>query len=322
MTYRDGHFRPKQGVNIFFNDGGLGDHLARMVAIKYIKETWKHVEMNVIVPDFFQDLAKNLVPGIVVGKFSDGPKYWANGLPAIQTKGMVDAMRTHLVDNAFTVFANKQVEDKDKNYCKLNTKNIDITKFNLPEKYVVVTTGFTAEVREMKASVVNEVASYIKSKGYEVVFLGSKAASTGLDSQKILVGNFNTEIDFSVGIDLIDKTTLLQAGKIIGQAKSIVGVDNGLLHIAGCTDTYIIAAFTNVAPELRLPYRNNQLGWNCTAIVPEKSLKCRFCQSNWGFDLKTNFTKCYYKENKMDTTIKCVDSMTSSKFIEALEKVL
>lgn len=300
----------------------FGDNLARMSAIKYIKETWKHVTMNLIVPDYFYDVAKNLVPGITVGKFSDGPKYWANGLPAVQTQNSHDGLRTHLVDHSFSVLANKQVEIEYKNYCKLNTKDIDITKFNLPEKYVVVTTGFTAEVREMKAQVVNEVASYIKSKGYEVVFLGSKASSTGLVSQKILVGNFNSDIDYSVGIDLINKTTLLEAGKVIGQAKSIVGVDNGLLHLAGCTDTHIIVAFTNVAPELRLPYRNNQLGWNCTAIVPEKSLKCRFCQSNWGFDLKTNFTKCYYKENKMDTTIKCVDSMTSSKFIEALEKVL
>lgn len=320
--YRDGHFRSKQPVNILFNIGGLGDYVGAMTAIKYIKETWKHVEINLIVPDFFQELAKNLVPGITIRKFSDGNHHWLNGQPSYQYRNVHDTLRTHIVDNAFSLFANKQVEIEHKNYCKLDTKSIDISKFNLPEKYVVITTGFTAEVREMLPHVVNEVASYAKKKGYEVVFLGNKGVPTGLDSQKILVGNFKQEVDFTVGHNLIDQTNLLEAGKIISNAKAIVGVDNGLLHLAGTTDIPIVAGFTTVSPELRLPYRNNMLGWNCYTIVPDASLKCRFCQSNWNFDFKNNYTKCYYKENKMDNEIKCVKMLTGLKFINELEKFL
>lgn len=320
--YRDSHFRPKTPVNILFNDGGLGDHIGRMTAIKYIRDTWKHVEINLVVPDFFQELAKKLVPGIMVRKFSDGNHYWINGHHSIQTRNSHDTLRSHIVDNAFSLLANKQVEIEDKNYCKLDLNNTDISHFNLPNKYVVLTTGFTAEVREMLPEAVNGVAQFVKSKGYEVVFLGSKAATTGLDSQKILIGHFKNDIDFSAGYDLIGKTDLLEAAKIIAGAKVIVGVDNGLLHLAGCTDTHILAGFTTVESIYRVPIRNNELGWNCTVIEPPKSLKCRFCQSNWNFMPGVNFTKCYYKEQKIDKEIKCVNSMSADRFNKELEKIL
>jgi ADP-heptose:LPS heptosyltransferase len=78
-------------------------------------------------------------------------------------------------------------------------------------------------------------------------------------------------------IDLRDASPLLESLKIINYAKFIVGVDNGLFHLAGLTQTPIVAGYTTVAPELRMPYRNNKLGWNVGPCVPQS--EWRFCQS-------------------------------------------
>lgn len=293
----------------------LGDHVARMSAVKYICDNLKHVDLYLYIPDFFVPVAKNLVPNIRIRGFSEKHKYDPK-LTAIKTSCQQhDTLATHLTDHAFNVLVNKQVDIEHKNYCKLNTKKIDITKFKLPEKYVVVTTGFTANVREWPASSVNETVDYINSRGYTTLFLGSRAVPVNGMADNI-TGNFNNSIDYSKGIDLIDKTTLLEAGKIIAQSKCIIGVDNGLLHLAGTTDVPIIGGFTTVEGKYRFPYRNNQLGWNFYSVNPNESLGCRFCQSNWSLVYDHDFRNCWYNDRL------CVSQMTSDKFIYHLKNIL
>lgn len=322
--FREGHSPKKEIVNIVFNHNGAGDMIASMTAIKYLRDYYPHVQINLIVPDFFYDLACNLVPNIEIHKFSEGTKVAYFDKSIIKTSECrYDTLKSHLVDNAFASICNKQITDNSlKNYCKLNLDNINIEKFNLPKKYVVITTGFTAEVRELLPHTTNELAQYIIKKGYVPVFLGKKNASLGLEGRTNLKGNFKNEIDYSVGIDLIDNTSLPEAGKIINGAKSIVGLDNGLLHLAATTSCPIVYGFTSVAPETRLPYRCNILGYNCYPVTPDESLACRYCQTNWDYFYSHNFTKCWYKENGQDTEIKCVKNLNSLKFIEQLEKIL
>lgn len=300
-----------------------GDHIARLSAIEYIRKTQPHCVIHLWVPDFFYPLAKHLSdPSLIIKPFSKGDREFNKELPGRKTSSVShDTLKTHLVDHTFHVLANSMGPIEDKNYLKLKPTKIDVSKFDLPEKYVVVTTGFTAAVREFTPQSVNEVVLYIKSKGYEVVFLGSVKADVGA-YDKAIIGNFNTEIDYSQGLNLVNTTSLLEAGKIIAQAKTIVGVDNGLLHLAGTTDIPIVAGFTTVKPEHRAPYRNNELGWNFFPVVPPESLACRFCQSNWDFVYNHDFRNCYYKEKKLDTEIKCTKSLTSDLFIAQLEKIL
>lgn len=286
-----------------------------MSAVKYIRDNCKNVTPFLYVPDFFLDVAKNLVPNISIRGFSKKEKY-KNDNAAVQTQcKQHDTLGTHLVDHAFSVLVNKQVEIEDKNYCKLNTSKIDIKKFNLPDNYVVITTGFTALVREWPAKSVNETVDYIISKGYNVVFLGNKIVPVKGCADAIR-GHFNEEINFSKGISLIDKTNLLEAGKIISQSKCIVGLDNGLLHLAGTTDVPIVAGFTTVNPLVRLPYRHNELGWSCFPVVPDECLKCKFCQSEWALVYDWDFRYCFYDDYA------CKFQLTGNKFIEQLEKIL
>lgn len=296
----------------------FGDFICYMTAISYMKKTYKFLDIHLFCPEFFVPMAENLVPNITVHSFSNIHKEWNDKCAAKQTKNVHTTLGTHIIDHGFHVLMDKDVEKEHKNYCKFNGDGVDISKYNLPEKYVVVTTGFTAPVREMLPEVVNKVAQYIISKGYTPVFLGKRQSEVGFKDNK-LVGNFKDEIDYSVGIDLIDSTDLLEAAKIIEGAKTIVGLDNGLLHVAGCTNIPIISGFTTVKPEHRLPYRNSILGFNCYAVVPDTNLKCRFCQSNWEFQYgppELDYKFCYYKDYK------CIKNLEAKKYIFFLDKIL
>lgn len=299
-----------------------------MPVIKYIKDKYPHCIIHLWIPDYYLDFAKNLLPNTIIKPFSKAAKEYNPTSLGRKTSSLQHTnMKTHLVDNAFHILVDKAVEIEYKNYLPLNLNKISITKFSLPEKYVVVATGFTAEVREFPPIAVNSVVDYIIKKGYTPVFLGSTVTKIGVDKvsnhhSPDILGNFNKEIDYSKGIDLRNKTSLLESGKIIAGAKTIVGVDCGLLHVAGCTNIPIVGAFTTVEPKFRMPYRGNELGKDFYPIVPDESLECRFCQTNWEFLYEHDYRTCYYKEQKLDTEIQCVKQITTIKFINELEKIL
>lgn len=303
----------------FLTTADFGDHIAHMVAVDYMKRYVPNIIQHCYVPDYFLDLAKNLVPGVIIKSFSQAKK--PNTVnPHFQAVQMHcdqhNNLGNHLVDVAFDLFVGKDVEIEHKNYCKLNTTKIDISKFNLPEKYVVLTTGFTAEVREMLPKVANEIIDYCKSKNIPVVTLGSRVAKVGMPKAPDITGTFKSDIKYNECLDLVDKTTLLEAGKIIENSIAIIGLDNGLLHLAACTEVPIIAGFTTVLPEHRLPYRHDVKGWNCYTVEPDKDLGCRGCQSRMTHVYGHNFTSCYYRD-----TI-CKTQLTSDKYIKHLEKLI
>lgn len=313
---REGTELPKLNINFLLNTGGLGDNICTLPVMKYIMDHYPWVTPYLYVPDYFLPLVRNMLPDIISRPFSKAEKVFNGNWAARQTllKGH-DSLSTHLVDYNFHSLANKQVEDKYKNYLKLDTDRISISKFKLPEEYVVITTGFTAKIREFLPEKVNAIVQYLNDRNMPVVFLGSRQANAGAGVNDIL-GSFNADIDYTKGINLVDKTSLLEAGKIIACSKTIIGLDNGLMHLAGCTDVPIIGAFTSVEPRLRNPYRNDQLGWNCYNVVPPESCQDRFFQSNMDFLYNFDFKYCYYKDYDMISSLKVED------FISALEKVL
>lgn len=313
---REGTELPKLNINFLLNTGGLGDNICTLPVMKYIMDHYTWVTPYMYVPDYFLPIVRNILPDIISRPFSKAEKVFNGTWAARQTmlKGH-DSLSTHLVDYNFHALANKQVDIEYKNYLKLDVDRISISKFKLPEEYVVITTGFTAKIREFLPEKVNAIVQYLNDRNMPVVFLGNRQANAGAGVSNIL-GSFNSDIDYTKGINLVDKTSLLEAGKIIAGSKCIIGLDNGLMHLAGCTDVPIIGAFTSVAPHLRNPYRNNELGWNCYNVVPPETCKDRFFQSNIDFLYNFDLKYCYYGDYDMIKSLKVED------FISALEKVL
>lgn len=315
--FRPGTEFPKQNINFILNTGGIGDNIAALPALKFIQESYPWVTPYVYVPDYFLPLIRNMLPDIISRPFSKMKEKYNDTWAGRQTrlKGH-DSLSTHLVDYNFNCLSNRQVDIKHKNYAKLDLDRINIEKFKLPTDYVVITTGFTAKIREFLPEKVNSIASYINNRNVRVVFLGSHQAATGAQNCDPIIGSFNKEINYTQGIDLINKTTLLEAGKIIANSKAIVGLDNGLMHLAGCSEVPIIGAFTSVAPHLRNPYRHNELGYKCYNVIPPETCTDRFFQSDIDFLYDVDLRFCYYGDYEMIKSLKVED------FITALEKVL
>lgn len=297
----------------------FGDHICRLSVIKYILEQYPHVLLHTWVPDFFVDYVKYCFPKLDVQPYSAAKEKYNSKLTGIKGGGWEHtSIKTHLIDHAFHVLVDRQVGIEHKNYVQINTESIDISKFDLPKDYVVIPTGFTAAVREFSAPVVDGIVDYLLSKSLTPVFLGNKQAITGNG----LNIDATFRCDYSKGIDLIGKTSLLEAHHILSKSKAAVGLDNGLLHVAGMTQIPIVMGLTTLIPEHRLPYRNNILGWNTYVVQPPASLKCRGCQSNFNFVYEHDFRTCFYVNIKLDTKIRCVEQLTAALFIEQMEKFL
>jgi ADP-heptose:LPS heptosyltransferase len=302
--------------NILFDDGGIGDSIARLPAVEYITRFHTHIKTHLWVPDYFVEFSERcLSAGPIIKSFSEGKKKFnSKFLARAFTIHKINNLAMHMTDHAFLCLLNQQVPTKYRSYPKIKMDDVDISAFKLPEKYVVICTGFTTTVRQFLPQYINAVAKYIFSKGYIPVFLGKRESNNG--ANYVIRGNFADSIDFSTGIDLIDKTSLVESAKIVAGAKTIVGLDNGLLHIAGCTDVPIVGGFTTVNPNHRMPYRNGILGWNYYPVVPPETLACRLCQSNMSFDIEQDFTECFYNDRK------CVSELSSDLYCYQLEKIL
>ncbi len=313
--------KPKtQTINIILMDGGVGDHVASLVAVDYIIRKYPWITPLIWTPDYFKEFAAHFFKeNIHIKSFSEMRGRYQPSRPTKTTQwnGITSPMKIHLLDYAFHKLCDESPPIEEKNYLQIDPDKISTLDFVLPKDYVVITTGFTADVREFLPEYINEVANYMNSRGVAPVFLGKKAIKTG--SAHIIKGNFKDEIDFNAGIDLIDKTSLLQAAKIMSKAKAVIGIDNGLLHIAGCTGVPIIGGFTTVGPEMRMPVRHGILGWNFYPVTPG-SLDCRYCQQKSNFLYGHDYRNCYQTE--VPKKLLCTKQMTSDKFIAHLKEIL
>jgi ADP-heptose:LPS heptosyltransferase len=308
-----------QKTYVALDSGGCGDNIAALPAVKYILDYHPHVDMTLWVPSYFESLARRSLgksKQLTIKNFND--TYLAD--PRIPVKSFAKNPFTNfaceMTAHAFNVLCGINPEAQYKNYLPIDLKHILVDKFNLPKKFVVVTTGFTAKVRELLPEHVNLICQHIKSKGYDVVFLGKTETETAFYAEPIK-GNFAETVNFDLGVNLIDQTTLLESAAILKQSSGIVGLDNGLLHLAGTTDIPIIGGFTTVRPEHRMPYRNDVMGWNYYPVsLTEQELECSFCQSNWGFTFHHDFRNCYYKDYQ------CTKMLNADKYIVELDKIL
>lgn len=310
---------PKQPVNVLISDGGMGDLLCSLVALDYNIRHYPNAIFYVWLPDYMVDFAKHVVtPGSIIRSYSKGKSKYNESFPGVTTawggRSFHTPMRTHPVDYAFHVITDKHIYDlNEKNYLKIRPEEIKIDKFKLPEKYVVIASASVVPVKEMPAETANVIINYVLEKGYVPVFLGKNHATTGY--KDIALRAKTLEIDLSKGINLVNRTDLLESAKIISNAKAMIGMDGGLVHLAGFTDTEIVAGFTLVDPGHIAPIRNGSQNYKFHAVVPDEDIPNRFYQTmaNFNFDEDMRW---------FDGWERVVASMTPDKFIRELEKIL
>lgn len=313
------HIKGVKTINCVMVGGGAGDIMCSTMAVDYIIKNSPWLNLLVWAPDYLVDFVKNVLPNAVVRGISEGAKKFDDKKLGISTKwsGQHTALRTNPVKYAFHVLADYSPKTEEMNYLSVNFDNINTESFNLPEKYVVLQGAHAEVVKTMPAATFNDIKEYCFAMGYEVVVLGNTKNSVGL-KDAYRTANVASNYNLEGTIDLLNKTSILESIKIVQNSKALVCMDGGLMHMGGFTDTPIVAGFTFASPEILMPIRNNQQGYNVFPVVPDEDLKCSFCQSRMTLYFGHDFRSCVYGPKDYS----CTKQMTSIKFIEQLERII
>ena len=118
--------------------------------------------------------------------------------------------------------------------------------------------------------------------GVYVISIGKDSSETGFyNVQKPI---FNFEIEY--GMNLMNKTNISDCWHIINDAKAVVTMDSGILHLAGTTDTHIIHLGSHLKPEFRAPYRFGRQDYKYDYVRGGCGLECgsnaKYGIKEWG----------------------------------------
>lgn len=320
--YPDYGFRPNtqcipMRCNFVFLNGGMGDYLCWTPAIRWLAEQATWIDGTWIVPTYFKELAEYwLKPYMPRWDFKDytdiknmkeADTTPVRGPIQLQTESL-NATGAHLLTCGWVYYTNKEKAplgtDKAGHpwdaYPRLLQADLD--RVELPEAarslvartYAIITTGVTTPSRNIRPAYWNHVIEYVHSLGLIPVFLGKQMVETGNASN--IHTEFSKETRFDLGINLLNQTTLMQAASIMSRAALVIGHDNGLLHLAGCTDVPIVFGYNLASPEHRMPRRPSGNIYN--VILTDEDLPCNFCQSRNNFIVSYNFRNCFYGDTR------------------------
>lgn len=314
--FRDRSQLNEISISFAYNSGGIGDYIHWTTALQWIIETHNYISGRIVAPGYFVDLAR-----LWFGKYS--PRYEVIESNSLESDPVVlglslrvpsptesiNACGFHMLQLGFGYYAG--IDLIPTGWAKLpeiRGDEADVTKFGLPENYAVVTTEATSETRRLPAKTINEITDNLIRRGVTPVFLGRSELAK--DYRAKSVGTLSLH-----GIvDLREKTNLVEAAVILSRAKFVLGLDNGLLHLACCSNVPVIFAFTTVDPRHRLPPRLKET--KTLVIVPKDELKCRFCQSNMRFLIGHHFDRCLYGDSI------CCAMIRAKDFISAVDTIL
>lgn len=294
------------------NNGGMGDFICWLSALLFVAKNYDFVRGHVIAHDWFVPIVENVMKPYPNWKaYPEIPEEFMEGYALKQALiHPVNATMMHLIDLGFLYYVGiNPVPPADAVYPKLDLSEVQLPEDFNADRYIVMTPGATAPSRKMPAKHFNKIKDHIISLGMVPVFLGTSSMDKG--KRKIMI---DEEYDFSGGINLLNKTDLLTAAKIMESAECVVGIDNGLLHLAAMTDVPIVFGYTIVGPIHRRPIRLvNKL---VEVYCEPQELACTFCQERVRFFYDHDFEKCIYDDYK------CVDMLNAETFSNAIDVCL
>lgn len=148
----------------------------------------------------------------------------------------------------------------------------------LPENYVVIHPVQSWESRTWDEQRWTELCNQLAENNIPVVAVGKNSGeySDHLQQDKPVFSLNNV-------LDLTNKTTLDQTWHILNQAKCVVTMDSGILHLAGTTNTTIIQLGSSIHPYFRAPYRNSSQSYKYSYVPGTCTIHCA---SNLDYSLR------------------------------------
>lgn len=291
------------------NSISLGDVIAAAPVVKWAIENFhKNCDYKVLAKLYYRDIF-NFVPNANFGEQGLSHSFVSKWIirninTPKSTEARISSMRMHL-----TTYASIQLVDRIvENLYYLPLPKVDISHFGIDfSKSVLIIVTYRDEVRRIPHEAVYKIASWVENQGLIPIYIGKEDNSPMWKDSP-----FRRCFDQmpATGIDLLNKTTILELASIMNVAKAIVGLDSGPIHIAGTTEIPIVCGFTTVSPECRIPRR--KVG-NFYSVVP--NMDCKHCQSSFNLNYH-DFGRCPLSD------LKCTFDMTGDKFIEGIKTVL
>lgn len=310
--YRPGTAINALPINYYFNNSGMGDFICYTSALQWIAANCPWVMGRVYCSNFmipFLQLAlapwphwKAISGERVAMDLSEchiGPDIDINGQRYFQQ--LFNATGCHLVDLGFAYYANFNPAPKGATYPQMSFPAEKLPKELRGKEghYVCFTPGAPTTSRTVASRHINPIIDYVLALGLTPVFLG-KAQVTPTHQ-----ANFPADVSYEKGIDLRDKTTVLDAACIMEHSLCTLGLDNGLLHLASCTPGNVIFGYNIASPEHRRPRRGKYDNKTTDITVPREKLPCIHCQSNMKMLVTHSFHQCLYGD------LKCIDLLFS-----------
>lgn len=303
------------------NTIAMGDVIAAAPVVKYMIDNYYTDESTYIVvaKKQFWPFFLPFVPQHRLRDFDDKseefwgiPKGWAVGLLNKPNDSRIvrnTPKAMHLSDYASLVFADRIIDRKYLNYVPIERVDVSHYGINFHRSVILVST-YRDVTRQWPAHEMLALAKWINDQGLTPVFIGKTDMDQHLEKKHLIPKSSLPEDVSKYGEDLRNETSIVELASIMDNAIAVCGVDSGPIHLAGTTKTTIVCGYTTVAPEHRVPTRQEG---NTVALVP--NLECAGCESRWRTNL-WNFEHCYYKHAN------CCNMMTAQRFIKVLDKLL
>lgn len=317
-------FRPGTSISparitFIFNAGGIGDYINWVPAVRCAIETNPHVSGYIVSQSYFAPLAemflRDLAPRFEVREVSTSDYSLVDFIKEtdaiiVPNKQQYASASSHnLFELGYIYYCQRDRAPEGATLPRIRGDEADVSRFALPEDFVVLTPNATADNRRLSAKVLNEIITYVLGLGLTPVFLGKSSLA------KDYVSRPDEGLDLSGVLDLREKTTLPETAVILSRSRLTFGLDNGLLHLAACGPAPVLWVFTSVDPRHRIaprPYPDSVT----RIITPSERLSCRFCQSQIRYVLNHDFKDCLYKDNL------CLTALEAKHIIPMIAEIL
>lgn len=306
--------------NFTLTQGGMGDYICWTIAFQWLAKNAPWIDGRIFAPQYFIEFVRHFFDDIETWKvflIDDFQKFAEPGSlirgPNDQQPQLINAVGASLIDIGFAYFANLCPAPEGIHYPELKIDEAYLPKQlrGKEGKYAVFTPGGTTLARLVRARHINPLIAHAREQGLTPVFLGKHHLADVHRSY------FDDDIDYASGIDLREKTTLLQAAAVMKYAAYSLGLDNGLLHLASCTDASVVFGYNIAHPSQRRPIRRQ--GRTEEILLTQKELACIHCQTNVKLLCYHNFKNCIYDD------FKCIDVLfenNGARWKAATERIL
>lgn len=321
MSLRAGWSPPPVHLNVISGRGGLGDALARIPAFNFVIAQYSHVSMTVYVQDAWLEITRLLAiksDRIEYRPLSQAPYGLARPIIEFNMERLT-TLHLHLTDHAFLILTDALPPSREaRAYPKASLvsekifENMGMLYLSYivgNEPYILFTTDYTSPARRWPAPYINQLGRECAKRGFTPVLVGKSGdLDSGLPHDPVRI-NQNDGIDKGVFYDLRGQTSLVETLGLMQRASAVVGVDNGLIHLAHYTDVPVVVGFTSLASRHRVPVRIHG-----ETIALEAEVPCGGCQSR-GFAINTDWRTCLFDDYA------CTLTMRAERFVEALTKL-